>query len=1009
MHTKWLRAFRTAPLYAPRPWRITTAATRRNFHASAALKTTVSPDSNTDNDNTKDESNTKPDKEDGVVEEPNTREDEDIFGEKTSTTNGENTAGTNGENQGRKRRNGASNGPFRPRTLRTRTPEELSPVQLPKDFDVTSVCRLEYAQQAHETVVRVFKELVGHPEWSHAISSLFERHHGAIRERLKYDSSMHKDIDSLIAAAYWHTANLIHGTGGAEAAARFLESHPAPCSTSLLRSPSIHRLAEDVSPRLKVDLNGAMETAWERNIRETAFAGLHPLFLEEVIASLKAEFALYPPKNVKVSDLQRPITVINATYYTGFSVARVLVRHVAAALNADVLHLRAQDIARMVSTYLGQDVIRAPSPISRLGYKAAENSGRSLPGNLDDVNDEDNIYVPYSQVLRNDMLRKQNKSRVMTMDEFLNGANRAKPDELWEELKINSVLDELVHAADSDAPEQRPLLVHIDDYNAINLDLEAGSSIIGKIRRVVDGLWVEGRKIALVGTCSSKDAPKAYLDGLREIALSERLINLYIDATLTSQAEQETLKELEEWDYLNENERNIMAVFTAMTEPNPESATMPRAGALGLGPPLSGPEVASDLPESWAQHVLPLTETFRMATTMIGLRELGISNGTPMREAAIKLKMIDETKERLSRGRKDGEDQPKMPRGLLSDLRKKDSEGSHEEQLLSGLVNAKDIRTTFDNVHAPKETIESVRMLTTLSLLRPEAFSYGVLATERIPGCLLYGPPGTGKTLLAKAVAKESGANMIEVSAATINNMYVGESEKTVRALFRLAKKKEPLVIFIDEADALLGARGQFRDRTGSREVINQFLREWDGMDKTKAFIMVATNRPFDLDEAVLRRLPRKLLIDLPREKDRAEILKIHLRDEELHESVDLDDLARRTPLYSGSDLKNVCVAAAMAAVKEELLANPDGASDVETEKPHRKRVLQPRHFDAALKEIGASVSEDMQTLTAIRRFDERYGDAAGRKKRRGMGFEVVPELRDTESARVRSLPAAEG
>ncbi|RYP74510.1 hypothetical protein DL771_002984 [Monosporascus sp. 5C6A] len=1009
MHTQWLRAFRTAPLYAPRPWRITTAATRRNFHVSAALKTTVGPGGNTDNENTKDASNSQTDTEDGAREEQNAREDENIFGEKTSTTNGENTAGTNGDNQGRKRRNGASNGPFRPRTLRNRTPEELPPVQLPKNFEVTSVRRLGYAQQAHETVVRVFKELVGHPQWSDAISTLFEGHHGAIRERLKDDGTMHNDTDSLAAAAYWHTASLTHRTRGAAAAAKFLESHPAPYSTGLLRSPAIYSLAKDISPQLKDDLNAAMETAWDRNIQETAFAGLHPLFLEEVIASLKAEFALEAPKNVKVSDLQRPITVINATYYTGFSVARVLVRHVAAALNADVLHLRGQDIARIISTYLGQDMIRAPSPISRLGYKAAENSGRSLPSNPEDMNDEDNIYVPYSQVLRNDMLRKQSKSRVMTMDEFLNGASRAKPDELWEDLKINSVLDELVHAADSDAPEQRPLLVHIDDYNAINLDLDAGSSIIGKIRKVVDGLWVEGRKVALVGTCSSKDAPKAYLDGLREIALSERLINLHIDTTLTSEAEQGRLKELEEWDYLNENERNIVAVFMTMTEPNPEATTIPQTGALGLGPPLSKPEVASDLPKSWSQHVLPLTETFRIATAMIGLRELGISDGTPMREAAIKLKIIDETRERLSRGEKDGEDQPKMPRGFLSDLRKKDSEGSHEEQLLSGLVNAKDIRTTFDNVHAPKETIESVRMLTTLSLLRPEAFSYGVLATERIPGCLLYGPPGTGKTLLAKAVAKESGANMIEVSAATINNMYVGESEKTVRALFRLAKKKEPLVIFIDEADALLGARGQFRDRAGSREVINQFLREWDGMDKTKAFIMVATNRPFDLDEAVLRRLPRKLLIDLPREKDRAEILKIHLRDEELGEGVDLDDLAHRTPLYSGSDLKNVCVAAAMAAVKEELLANPGDASGAEAEKPHGKRVLQPRHFDAALKEIGASVSEDMQTLTAIRRFDERYGDAAGRKKRRGMGFEVVPESRDAESARVRSLPAAEG
>ncbi|ORY64177.1 P-loop containing nucleoside triphosphate hydrolase protein [Pseudomassariella vexata] len=295
-------------------------------------------------------------------------------------------------------------------------------------------------------------------------------------------------------------------------------------------------------------------------------------------------------------------------------------------------------------------------------------------------------------------------------------------------------------------------------------------------------------------------------------------------------------------------------------------------------------------------------------------------------------------------------------------------------------------------------------MLTQLSLLRPEAFSYGVLATERIPGCLLYGPPGTGKTLLAKAVAKESGANMIEVSGASINNMFVGESEKNVRALFRLAKKKEPLVIFIDEADALLGARGQRNDGAARRETINQFLREWDGMDRMKAFIMVATNRPFDLDEAVLRRLPRKLLIDLPVEQDRAAILRIHLKDEALDDTVSIENIAKQTPLYSGSDLKNLCVAAAMAAVKEEL----DAEQQRDPSEPMaevKKRVLNVRHFNKALGEISASVNEDMQTMNAIKKFDEKYGDGkAKRKKRPGMGFGVLPDA--VGEARIRSTGA---
>jgi hypothetical protein len=118
----------------------------------------------------------------------------------------------------------------------------------------------------------------------------------------------------------------------------------------------------------------------------------------------------------------------------------------------------------------------------------------------------------------------------------------------------------------------------------------------------------------------------------------------------------------------------------------------------------------------------------------------------------------------------------------------------HEKHLLGGVIEPDKIKTTFNDVHAPIETIEALKTLTTLSLIRPDAFLYGVLATDKIPGLLLYGPPGTGKTLLAKAVAKESGAAMLEVSAAEINDMYVGEGEKNVKALFSVAKKLSPCV-----------------------------------------------------------------------------------------------------------------------------------------------------------------------------------------------------------------------
>lgn len=339
----------------------------------------------------------------------------------------------------------------------------------------------------------------------------------------------------------------------------------------------------------------------------------------------------------------------------------------------------------------------------------------------------------------------------------------------------------------------------------------------------------------------------------------------------------------------------------------------------------------------------------------------------------------------------------------MKQLRK--SCNTHEKKLLGGVINVENIHTTFADVQAPPENIEALKTLTSLSLIRPEAFTYGVLATDRIPGLLLYGPPGTGKTLLAKAVAKESGATVLEVSGSEIYDMYVGEGEKNVKAIFSLAQKLKPCIVFIDEADAIFGSRGGAGStRTSHRELINQFLREWDGVNDLAAFIMVATNRPFDLDDAVLRRLPRRLLVDLPRESDRLAILTIHLRHESLAPDIDLPALAAQTPLYSGSDLKNLAVAAALACIRDE---NAEAAKHSGPE-PYRypeKRTLRKSHFERALEEISASINEDMSSLAAIRKFDEKYGDRRGRRKRNaGWGFGTLSEAeRKGDMGRVRT------
>lgn len=258
-----------------------------------------------------------------------------------------------------------------------------------------------------------------------------------------------------------------------------------------------------------------------------------------------------------------------------------------------------------------------------------------------------------------------------------------------------------------------------------------------------------------------------------------------------------------------------------------------------------------------------------------------------------------------------------------------------------------------------------MRALTSLAVVQPDAFTYGVLAKEKILGVLLHGPPGTGKTLLAKAVAKEAHAVFLHVSGADYLSKWIGEDEKLVRAVFSLARKLDPCVIFIDEADSVFRQR-QSDDSEYRRDVISQFLLEWDGVKGSGkgGFIMAATNRMGDIDPAILRRLPRRVFVGHPSAEDREAILRIHLKDETLDPDVDLEKLARLTVSYTGSDLKSLCVAAAMAAVYD--IVQDAELKRTERKKSRRKRASRRtlcfRHFEQAMHEIGTNTEHNQHT-----------------------------------------------
>lgn len=329
----------------------------------------------------------------------------------------------------------------------------------------------------------------------------------------------------------------------------------------------------------------------------------------------------------------------------------------------------------------------------------------------------------------------------------------------------------------------------------------------------------------------------------------------------------------------------------------------------------------------------------------------------------------------------------------------------HEERLLGCIVDPSSISTTFAHVHLPQHTVDSVRTLVSLPLLYPTAFQTGILREHAMAGCLLFGPPGTGKTLIVRALAKEAGSRMLMVSPSDVMDMYVGEGEKLVRAVFSLARRLSPCVVFLDEIDALFGARTSSHNSGGviaHRGVITEFMQEMDGLKsragEERVIVIGATNRPFDLDDAVLRRLPRRLLVDLPGEKEREGILKILLRDETLSPDLDLKSLAKRTESFSGSDLKHLCVSAALAAVKEDVnlpwdtpldaisAATNDNqplnlSSTVEAPPLSYSRVIHPRHFTKAFKEITPSSSETLGSLADLRKWNEQFGE--GRKDKR--------------------------
>jgi spastin len=271
---------------------------------------------------------------------------------------------------------------------------------------------------------------------------------------------------------------------------------------------------------------------------------------------------------------------------------------------------------------------------------------------------------------------------------------------------------------------------------------------------------------------------------------------------------------------------------------------------------------------------------------------------------------------------------------------------------------------SWDDIQGLVLAKEALTEAVLLPSLRPDLYT-GLTAPPK--GVLLVGPPGTGKTLLAKALASASRATFFSVSAASLMSKWVGEGERLVRALFTVARRRQPAVIFLDEVDALLSTRSG-GENDAARRLKTEFLVQMDGAGTSgdeRVLVLAATNRPWDLDDALVRRLPKRILIPLPDDATRSALLRHCVRDVPTR----LSDAQWRTVVtatdgYSGSDLKALAKEAAMVRVRE--VAHAGGLRAVLEVRREALRPVAVADFQAALRVIRASVPR-----ASLRAFDE--------------------------------------
>lgn len=286
--------------------------------------------------------------------------------------------------------------------------------------------------------------------------------------------------------------------------------------------------------------------------------------------------------------------------------------------------------------------------------------------------------------------------------------------------------------------------------------------------------------------------------------------------------------------------------------------------------------------------------------------------------------MINEATKLNAEEGMDGQDRLLKPLGGYVGY---NSEWRELAQVISRDIYSENPNVKWDDIIGLEEAKRLSKEAVVYPIKYPQLFK-GILSPWK--GLLLYGPPGTGKTLLAKAIATECQTTFFNISASSIVSKWRGDSEKLVRVLFEMARFYAPSTIFLDELEAIMsqrGSQGGSGEHEGSRRMKTELLVQMDGLSKTDdlVFLLAASNLPWELDQAMLRRLEKRIIVDLPTFEARKAMFKHHLPTVvvpkegglELLSNLDYDLLATKTEGYSGSDLRLVCKEAAMRPVRK--------------------------------------------------------------------------------------------